>query len=326
MDAGQFNLGELSESPRDHIPDSWSHRGNCPVCGALDTLDIQHLSDAPDQFLCQACAAAFEILSKGSNIRIMVLPEALKPAWMDVINRWMSPEEVQRLYQRFSGARQIVSEDLSEIIPEPELSNREVMLSALELHHFGNSFEQIKLLLFQSGATQKQAAGALKRLEQHKQGENKRRGWMIISMGLISILCIGVTVGALWFTSRPTSSAGDSTTDSTVDSLLPAFDPAKVVTDLVGIPTPQVVKSGPGISHCPRNAAQAAELFGGRASSWSLETAFRAWTMVNTGDPLKIRVPQNMVAGYMKLDSMEMITVQGPATIQNINFIVITCE
>ncbi len=48
--------------------------------------------------------------------------------------------------------------------------------------------------------------------------------------------------------------------------------------------------------------------------------------MVNTGPPVTIRVPQNMVAGYMKMDSMDMITVHGPATITNLNFVVITCE
>lgn len=330
MDLDQFNLDELSELPRDHIPDEWAHQGPCPVCDASNSLDVLHLSDAPDQFVCQKCVTAFEVLSKGSKIRLMTLPEVLKPAWMETINRWMSPEDIQRLYKRFVAANQPIhesaKEDISELLPETSLTNREVMFQAAELYQLGNDFENIKLLLFQAGATHQQVAAAIKRLDQRKQAQYKRRGCALWVMGLVAVLFFGLVAGILWFTSRPENTQGEAAETTILDAIIPQFDVGEMVSELAGIPTPQVINGGPAASRCPGNAQQAADLFGGEVSFWSEETGFRAWAMVNTGTPVTIRVPENMVAGYMKLDSMELISAKGPVTIQNLNFVVITCE
>lgn len=326
MDLEQFSMDELSELPREHIPDEWARRGRCPVCKASSALDVRHLAEAPDQFVCQKCTTAFELLSKGNKIRVMTLPEALKPAWMDVINRWMSPEEIQRLYQRYTSSGQPVYEDPSDLIPEKAMSNREVMFQALELQRLGNNFDQIEMLLFQAGATKPQVVGAINRLQQRKAKENKRRGCAIWAMGIAAFIIFGLFAGFLWLTSTSGSTDAETENPTALDSIIPNFDPAEVVTELVGIPTPHVVKQGPGIMQCPGDANRAAELFGGEPGFWSEEQGFRAWAMVNTGTPVTVRVPENMFAGYMKMDSMEMISVKGPVTITNLNFVVITCE
>lgn len=327
MGIEQFNLDELSEMPREHIPDEWAHRGHCPVCQAKNSLDVLHIAETPDQFVCQSCATAFELQSKGNKIRVMTLPEVLKPAWMDVINRWMTPEESQRLYQRYASTeRPVPEDDALDQIPETTLSDKAVMLQALELQRLGSNFEKIEMLLFQAGAAQRQVNGALKRLQQTKAKENQRRGCIMWVMGIAALVIFGLFAGFLWLTSTSGSPDDEINDTEAVDSSFPLFDPAEVMTELAGIPTPHVVKSGPGITQCPGNPSQAAELFSGEPRFWSEEHGFRAWAMVNTGTPSTIRIPQNMVAGYMKMDSLEMITVQGPATISNLNFIVITCE
>ncbi len=269
MGIEQFNMDELSEMPRDHIPDEWAHRGHCPVCNANNSLDILHFPDAPDQFSCQQCAANFELLSQGNKIRVMTLPEVLKPAWMDVINRWMSPEEIQRLYKRYSAVEQQIQEDVNEFIPDQSLSNRAVMHQAIELQNLGNSFDQIGKLLFQAGASKAQVAGALKRLQQSAEAESKRRGCIMWVMGIAALIIFGLAAGFLWLTSTSGNTDAEKDLTREVDSIFPQFDPAFVVNELVGIPTPQVVESGPGIMQCPGDPHGAAELFGGEPGFWS---------------------------------------------------------
>ncbi len=323
MGLGQTNLEEFSESPREHIPDAWARKGHCPVCNASKSLDINHLPEAPDQFVCKECGTAFEVQSTGSKIRVMLMPEVLKPAWMEIINRWMAPPDIQRLYKRYSSSRLQDLPDEEGVVPEPEMTNREVMSQAIELQRLGNSYEMIRALLLQVGATPRQADGAVGRLQRSAEKEKKKRSCFMWAMAAVAVLVLAVIGGVLWFTSR--TPAPETLEDS--DALFSQFDPAEVVTDLVGIPTPQVVyNSGPGDARCPASAAQAAELFGGQEDAWSKERGYDAWVLVNVGPPVTIRVPANMVAGYMKMDSMDMLSVQGPATLHNINFIVVSCE
>lgn len=326
MGSEQYNMDEISDLPRENIPAEWAHRGNCPICNGVNSLGVQHFPEAPDQFVCQDCETAFELHSNSSKIRVMALPEVLKPAWMEVINRWMSPEEIRRLYQRYSAVSQPPTEDPEEQVPELKLTNREVMFQALELQRLGNSFEKIEMLLFQAGATPQQVAGALQRLKQSKAKTSRRRGCMFWGMGIVAVSILLLIAGVLWLTSRPVTPDIEGQPTTIVDSLLPAFDPGEIVSEFVNIPTPHVVKSGPGVSRCPANAQQAAELFGGEEEYWTKESGFNAWAMVSTSAPITVRVPENMYAGYMKLDSMGMISVQGPATIQNLNFVIITCN
>ena len=322
------DLRHLSEPPREHIPDEWAHKGYCPVCHAAQTLGIRHFDDAPDQFVCEQCDAAFEVQSAGSKIRLMTLPETLRPAWMEVINRWMEPADVQKLYRRYLAAGRGLpapeeQEGAEDDVPVPKMTNREAMFYAMELQRLGNDYKTIEMLLLQSGASQRQAVGAVRKLKQQAQKKARQRSCLITAMGTVTLVILAALAGFLWFTSRE---SGAET--GTVTNLFPQLNPGEVVTELMNVPTPQVIYRGPAASRCPATNAQAAELFGGEASWWSAQRGLgsNAWIMTQTGSPVTIRVPENMYAGYMKLDSMQMISVDGPATIRNVNFIVITCD
>lgn len=327
MGIGQFDLAEFSEAPRDHIPDEWARRGPCPICSTPNTLEVKHLPEVPDQFVCDECGTAFEIQSKGSKIRVMVMSEALKPAWMEIVNRWMDPPEIQKLFKRYTSAQlDELSDEEQMIIFEPELTDREVMYQALELQRLGNDHETIKLLLLQAGATPQQAAGAVNRIKKTAEKESRKRSCFLWAMGGAAILVLGLILGVLWITSTSSANQTASETQVNSNSLFSQFDLGEVMTELMGIPTPQVIQTGPGSSNCPITAAQAAALFGGEESFWTKERGVSAWGMMNTGAPISVRIPANMFAGYMKMDSMDMISIQGPATINNINFIIISCE
>jgi hypothetical protein len=69
----------------------------------------------------------------------------------------------------------------------------------------------------------------------------------------------------------------------------------------------------------------AAELFGGDAGMWQKSGAFAAWQMVNPIDSAIVTVPTDMTAAYVNNKTMQFLSVHGPATIYNVNFLVISC-
>ncbi|MCC7359905.1 MAG: hypothetical protein IT317_10530 [Anaerolineales bacterium] len=96
---------------------------------------------------------------------------------------------------------------------------------------------------------------------------------------------------------------------------------------VVGVPTPAVHASGPPRSNCPLTAELAAALFGGTAANWSYDSENNGWFMTLIDTPTSVRVPANMSAGYLVLgETFEFRNVHGPATLDNINFIAISCD
>ena len=79
-------------------------------------------------------------------------------------------------------------------------------------------------------------------------------------------------------------------------------------------------------SRCPTTSNEAADLFGGQASDWTYKADAGGWLMTAI-TPKTITVPAGMMAGYLQFGSggANMNQVNGPAKIQNVNFIAITC-
>jgi hypothetical protein len=321
------DLGEISEQPLEHIPDAWARKGACPVCRASQTLDITHSEDAPDQFVCQDCGVAFEVQSSGGpQIRIKVIPEVLKTAWRDVFDRWMEPADLQVLFQRYHAEQQHASPKKADTPVESVLSDHDVMKRVVELKRLGNDNETVGLLLYQAGATTPQIKAALHRYQnvtrQQTKGRSQALGWMIASSILILIVLLGIAwmmyeLGFINLTSPATTEKAD-----VVAELLPV----DAFTDIPMEATPEAVRGGPKASACPTSKSQAATLFGGNSSYWDFKADSRAWMMINADSPVTVRVPANMFAGYLNLETMELKTVSGSALIRNANVVAILCE
>lgn len=96
---------------------------------------------------------------------------------------------------------------------------------------------------------------------------------------------------------------------------------------VVGVPTPSVETTGPPASDCPFTAELAAAMFGGSSGNWSYDADNNGWFMTVFAQPVTVRVPLNMSAGYLVVgETMEFRNVHGPATITNVNFVAISCE
>jgi len=96
---------------------------------------------------------------------------------------------------------------------------------------------------------------------------------------------------------------------------------------VLGIPTPSVAQSGPPSADCPFTSELAAALFGGDSANWSFDAENNGWFMTAFAQPITVRVPLNMSAGYLVVgETLEFRNVHGPATITNVNFIAVSCD
>jgi hypothetical protein len=104
--------------------------------------------------------------------------------------------------------------------------------------------------------------------------------------------------------------------------------PDEAKPDLMNLPDTKVDSSrGPGKAACPATSTSAAELYGGDAALWKRDASqFPSWQMISAGDSVTVSVPDGMVAGYVDNKSFQLLSIHGPATIYNVNFIVITCD
>jgi len=92
-------------------------------------------------------------------------------------------------------------------------------------------------------------------------------------------------------------------------------------------PPPVIIHQQPytgRTERCPQSAGDAVRLFGGNLKQWT--KAMVGWTMISP-DPVLVNVPEGMSAGYLIfIERPEFYSVLGPVTIENINFLAISCE
>ncbi|MEI7849885.1 MAG: hypothetical protein WCK35_29095, partial [Chloroflexota bacterium] len=70
----------------------------------------------------------------------------------------------------------------------------------------------------------------------------------------------------------------------------------------------------------------ATNLFGGVSGAWQRSSQPGSWQMITTGRPATIRIPKGMYAGFIDNKTFVFTSADGPATIHNVNFVVISCQ
>ncbi len=127
----------------------------------------------------------------------------------------------------------------------------------------------------------------------------------------------------------PAFSSSDLATRLANSTGLPAWVATLVPSAItaINVPTPNVDPKGPPSAPCPATSAQASALFGGPAGSWSFNHQEQGWILILADRPTSIRIPDGMSGGYLVIgDRLEMRTAQGPATVNNVNFIAVSCQ
>jgi hypothetical protein len=320
-------------SPKWDIPDVWAKNGRCPACGATG-LKVTHLPDLADYLSCVKCEITFEVENGGRFIRLKYIPDALEFMDAALHNRWV---EASRLSSIINEKRAPVQEKKIPQPPPETLSEDEVWSRALRMYRMGNKPRMIQLMLVQSGMTQEQAdvifAKLKKVAEQDAQRQN-RKFWTVAGISLFLVVLVACTwismsgrlpilLGTITVT--PSKVAEDQSLG--IGKLL-SLVPKDLKPNLMKLPDTTVEnKKGPGKAACPATPETAAELFGGDPATWKRDAnEFPSWQMINAKDSVTVSVPDGMTAGYVDNKSFKMLSVHGPATIHNVNFLIITCD
>lgn len=329
----QENKPSSIPSPKWEIPDSWAKNGRCPACGAMN-LKVTHLPDLADYLSCTKCEIAFEVENGGRYIRLKYIPDALEFVDAALHNRWV---EASRLSAIINEKRAPVQEKKTPPQPSPILSEEDVWNRALRMYQLGNKPRMIQLMLIQSGMTQEQADAIFAKLkivaEQDAQQQNKKF-WTVAGISIfliVLVMCswtymsgnLSVLLGTTTVTPAPTVADQPSAV-----SMLINLMPEDIKPDLMDLPDTKVEENhGPGKSACPATPSSAAELFGGTPQLWTRDAnEFPSWQMISASASVTVSVPEGMTAGYVDNKSFTLLSVHGPATIHNANFLVITCD
>ena len=330
----QENSASSTPLPKWEIPDSWAKSGHCPACGATN-LKVTHLPDLADYLSCTKCEIAFEVECGGKYVRLKYIPDALE--FMDVIlhNRWV---EASRLSSIINEKRAPVHE--KKIAPPPPsiLSEEDAWDRALSMYRLGNKPKMIQLILVQSGQTQELADAILARLKKVAEQDAQRQNQKFWTLAGISFLVIffmagswlymsgnlPVLLGLVTVTPVPKPAANQPSAISQLLNLIPK----DAKPNLMNLPDTNVEENkGPAKAECPVTPTLAAELFGGNPLAWKRDDSqFPSWQMISTGTSVTVSVPEGMTAGYMDNKSLKLLSVHGPATIYNANFLMITCD
>lgn len=230
--------------------------------------------------------------------------------------------------------------------PSEPISNEELLDRARKLIALGNSPVKVRLIFEEGKFPLEQINVVMKEIEgvDRRQRQSASRGmWMMGSAaGLALLIFIGL---GIYIVRSPQFQRPTATPAPTRPPI--SIDPAKILAPFISgganpgsAPLPQNVLpnsgaptaaaqpgSGPAASKCPTSPAEAAALFGGKANEWKPAEQFQgSWVFISP-TATTIRIPTKMTGGYVRGGStIDMIAVNGPTTLTNVNFATVTCE
>jgi hypothetical protein len=341
---------------RQTIPDAWAEQGQCPLCAAPG-MRVQHPTDGADQLQCAACGVTFEVELNGARLHVCHWPDSLAFLHETVAYGWMTLAELLALIRQADPASAPTSpatpgrppiaspkteadsglqKDAGTITrtsaPSPEHrppapNAAEIFVLVKKLRTLGNSPKQIRIILTQAEKDPERVQAILgivaqmERQEQTRQGNKLRLSLSLVGLLIIILVGIGFVLQKNYQTTIV--AAGSVLQNTAVPDL------AKIL----NLNTP-VVKYGaapPGSSSgsesvCPPNSKRAAALFGGQEADWYSPQNSNGWIMVHQGQPTEIYIPAGMTAAYLKLGkSLQMVNVNGPATLSGVYYIAVSC-
>ena len=213
--------------------------------------------------------------------------------------------------------------------PAPDAAT--IGIRVKQLRALGNSPKEIRATLTQPEKDPQRVQailGIIARMEHQEQArQGKKLLWSLGILGVVVILLVGA--GYLLqasFLNQNQSTSGAAGT-------LQATQPSDLAVKLLKLNTP-VVNYGavpPGgakasTSVCPRTAQEAADLFGGQPADWYYPPGSHGWVMARTGASANIYVPGGMKAAYLQLSNrLQLVEVQGPATLSDAYYVAISC-
>ena len=217
----------------------------------------------------------------------------------------------------------------------PALDATAIGIRIKQLRALGNSPKEIRTTLTQAEKDPERVQAILGIIDQMDRYEQARQGnklaWSLGILMVVVILLVGA--GYIWQTNflnqnQPSGAGG------TPGAPAQPTQAPNIAIKLLNLNTP-VVNYGavpPGASNttatgCPRTAQQAADAFGGKPADWYYPPSSNGWVMAHAGGAsANIFVPKGMKAAYLQLSNrLNLIEVNGPATLSDAYYVAISC-
>ncbi|MBL8058210.1 MAG: hypothetical protein JNK29_16005 [Anaerolineales bacterium] len=340
----------MSAFPLSPIPAQWAARGACPVCGAAPLA-----LEPPDQLACPRCGTAFQVEAGGPRLRLVRLPAAISCSGPDA--EWRTAAEARAWVRELAAPPPAAPAPSVEppLPAEPsaapgagaESAAREAVPAEALAHAQGlfalrHTVPQIERILLSAHTwTPAEVAAVLEAMRPAvaaAQARQRRLGWRLAGAGM-AVVTLGLALTAwamLAGNTAPPAAAGlppaASAAPTSAASGLPAglqtlIPPGARLVNATPVIRRGTLSGAPGASACPRTAEAAADLFGGAAGDWRYDQASRGWMLFSQTSLITVRVPAKMVAGYLEFgQSLNVSQVDGPATLDGVNMVVISCE
>ncbi len=324
------DISSQTPKPKWEIPDAWASNGKCPACGA-QRLKSVHLPNFPDYLNCASCEISFEVEDGGRLVHVKYISDKYESTDPSLYNHWVDVAEISTIVKKIPLPEMNVAFDAP---PINSFTDKEVWERAQRMYQLGEKPQAVQSTLKKAGATQRQADVILSRLTKMAERDIQKQSEKFMIVTGISILLVTLAVGS-WLVASgrlpvllgmitPTPTVVNQT--SSLVNLLNLI-PDSAQPSLLNLPeTVADTRRGPGPAACPVAASDAASLFGGNPALWKFDSQFLSWQMLSTSDSFTILVPTGMTAGYIDNATFQLISINGPATIYNANFVTIMCE
>ena len=313
-----------------NIPDTWGTQARCPQCGSPG-MRLLHIPGAPDQLTCTTCGIGFELALKSASIHVRTWPEELAILRTDVADRWITVAELKALARLVAAQKKgTASTQATPKTPAPTPGVAAGVTQRVEnLFKLGNTPAQIRAILQQGESDPQrleaglQAVSILERQENQHQQIKLRNSLVVIGLTVVVL----VAAGFIYQRTHLPGTVGSGEVSPLIATQVPNL--AKVLHLSTPVVEHNVLSSSSAsntASTCPRDAGEAATVFGGQAANWSSPPGSNGWMMLTTGQADIINVPANMTAAYLELgNAIKMVTVDGPVTLHNISYVAISC-
>jgi hypothetical protein len=277
------------------------------------------------------------------------MPPVTNPSNPAVENLQPQPPSVQAEVNSTQGKPEPIPDFVAAEIPA---LSAELVQKARELGELGNPRYKIRAILMETEKISSEETDEIIDVafkEEDEKNERQNRTLLIIG-GILVVLCMCSVILMSLFRNGASSRSlvfdEDRTQSSSTQQFPTAEEQEKLTVPFLpealqsllpllsgnppDFPEPQILQGAPTGNErytCPTDSADAASIFGGTASSWTMTPSPMSWAYFSLV-PTTLYIPSGLTGQVLYLNDSGGGTrsAPGPATIQNATMILVMCE
>lgn len=204
---------------RTNIPESWADQGKCIWCEKKE-LHILHPAGMPDQIFCSRCQLGYEIDRDSGWVHVVFTPDDFpvecQGSWLPAAriielskSRMESPQKqlvsIPAAETTYKGREAVAGSKSNTTLQQfkrvessrrVKLSEEEVATQVMELYALGNTYQQIRKILFQqyrfSEAALQKAVEPLRQEYEKQKNLAWKKSLVLAAVVLASLIILGI--------------------------------------------------------------------------------------------------------------------------------------